>query len=314
MHELDVAHIDEPVGQRVQVHAPDLDVVDAPLREREQVVQATGLEADGIVELARRREKTVLDIPGDALRIRLYAGEVEDRHKPVPVAFLRAAHARILPCGTGGGERDDRPAPFHALRRNVEVELVAIHPCGGHEPLAEGEIDVDAAVRHQPLAVLPGQVGAIGAFARKWTGEAGGDDFVFVGDGRRIGVRPQVLAVPCDVPDEHLVDGRQFRNGRYGRQMHARVDFRLVLAEIAHDARMVGRERVRRLRHAPVRGHAQRLALEAEFPLEGEGSNRRFPDIKHGEPPPVTTSRSRLQSLQWLRRVPADPAVQGLGW
>ena len=60
------------------------------------------------------------------------------------------------------------------------------------------------------------------------------------------------------------VDPLQFRDGRRGALRDARVDLRLVLAEVAHDARVVLRERMGRARHPSVARDAQRLALQSE--------------------------------------------------
>ena len=60
----------------------------------------------------------------------------------------------------------------------------------------------------------------------------------------------------------------ELRDCGLGSRMDSRVDLRLVFAEVADDARMVGRKRVRRLRHAPRLRHSQRLSLQSEVPLE----------------------------------------------
>ena len=69
MDELHVAHVDESARQRIQIHAPYLDMVHALLRKRQQIVQAARLEAHGIVELARCDEQSVLDVPRNAFRV-----------------------------------------------------------------------------------------------------------------------------------------------------------------------------------------------------------------------------------------------------
>ena len=68
----------------------------------------------------------------------------------------------------------------------MEIEFVAFHPCRFNELCAEGKIDMDAAVCHESLAVLRGEVVAIDRFPGEWAVELCGNDLVFRKCGRRI--------------------------------------------------------------------------------------------------------------------------------
>ena len=185
-------------------------------------------------------------------------------------------------------------------------------PCGGEElvqPFAEREVEVDAAIRHQPLSVFRGEVVAVGRFPGKRAFETGGDDFGLVHDRRRVGVRPESLPLRRDGRVDRRVDFLQFRDRLLGRRPHARVDLRLVLAEIADDARVVGRERMRRQRHPPLARHAQRLALKAEVAFERVGPQSGFTNVKHGVPPLL--NRSLRRWIRRIRRVPGARDVHG---
>ena len=81
-------------------------------------------------------------------------------------------------------------------------------------------------------------------------------------------VRPKPLAPRQNRRANRCVYLLQLRNRGFGSRMDFRVDFRLVFAEVADDARMVGRKRVRRLRHASRLRHSQRLSLQSEVPFE----------------------------------------------
>ena len=110
---------------------------------------------------------------------------------------------------------------------------------------------------------------------------------------------------------DRRIDRLQLFDRRLRRRMDAGVDLGLVLAEVADNARMVGRERVRRLRHAPRARHTQRLALQPEVPFECMRSQLWMSNVKHKALPPAIRSPRRW--IRGIRLSRADPRVRELG-
>ena len=91
-----------------------------------------------------------------------------------------------------------------------------------------------------------------------------GDRYIVrIFDDRRIGVQPEPFAAFFDLRAQAFGKRSKLVCRSLRVVVNARVDLRLILAEILDDMLIV-RERVRRVRHMTVGGHTQGLALQAE--------------------------------------------------
>ena len=125
---------------------------------------------------------------------------------------------------------------------------------------------MDARERHHVAAIPPGQMTAVGCLGLSRSVEQGDGDIIFAANVGRVAVLPQpFVGRECVQP---LLDApRQAADvlhHRFRRLEDGRVDFRLVLAEIACDVLLVFGERVLRMGKMSVVRNAQHLLLQSE--------------------------------------------------
>ncbi len=316
-----VALVDAGADERVQVHHAQLDVAHA-LFQALQAVGAEVLQADGVVQLGGVADHAVVDVGLDGIGVGRGAGIVQDGREEVPVAELRAAHRgealeevaadlALLHVGgihdrAGGHDRREDPAPGDAVLGQAHVELVAVgrevvaarqREVGPQQVLAEGVVEVDAREGHLVAAVAVRQVLAVLGLGRIVAEVLGDGDVLFPKDVRRVGERPQQLALG-QVRDDPLHEAvvvlqRLHRLGRRGQ--HRGVHLHLVLGEVAHDVHVVG-EIGGGVGEKATAVDAQGFLLQAEAAFQKVRADRIVVGVQHSRLPRCVTRGRRMRA------------------